>query len=61
MTISFILIYERQKRGKPTRWQSVFFFSEKKIKKVFDWIFIKGNIYIIADTIASLRKEHLHM
>ena len=38
-----------------------FFFSEKKIKKVFDWIFIKGNIYIIADTIASLRKEHLHM
>ena len=35
---------------------SISFYSEKKIKKVFDWILIKGRIFFIADTTVSLRK-----
>ena len=29
-------------------------------QKVFHWIVIKGGVFIIADTTASLRKEHIH-
>ena len=32
----------------------------KKHKKVFVWIFIKDMIFVIADTAASFRKEHIH-
>ena len=29
-------------------------------QKVFHWIVIKGGVFIIADSTASLRKEHIH-
>ena len=53
----FVFKYLRFDLGMP---RGCFFLSEK-IKKVLDWIFIKGRIFIIADTTTSLRKEHINM
>ena len=46
---------DRIKRGKP-----IIIPFQKKIKKVIEWIFFKGEIFIIDGTTASQRKEHIH-